>query len=468
SLHPPSDASDASLHPPSDASLHPPSDASARLRRLDDARIRRRRCNVEHYRYIKPAKLNPWKRRIVPYRGIAVFLGGIENGPKCPFDRYLVNKALDVYTKRAVLKVSLSVVALISYSAGKQAFWGSGVIFASFWDNDSLCYSVLTSGTLLRPPASHACDRPINFIMKERRKRRVEPDDQDYLPIDEKIDVYLKGGNLCEGKIVTYDPHYNIAVLTFKSDKRLPCAVLRPLDDSLASDNAPTNVPYLPVKLVPGDVVVALARFPQKSIDIMAAPGKYSADCIDDNTKLNCMELFRADCKITKCGIGGPVISCAGEVIGISFYAEHYTPFLPINIFFKWWSHHSVTRSHCRPSLGMKVANLHTADLGTLDQVRKLGISGGIIVKKVLSGSPAENCGLRPGDVVFKCSDTLVGGPLQLFESIWDMAGKVVDVVVVREGSYKNMKIEVKDITSADEFYQWLLPRAYVTTSREL
>jgi hypothetical protein len=34
------------------------------------------------------------------------------------------------------------------------------------------------------------------------------------------------------------------------------------------------------------------------------------------------------------------------------------------------------------------------------------------------------------------------------------MAGKSVEVAVVREGSYKNMKIEVKDITSEDEFYQ--------------
>ncbi|KAK2426383.1 putative protease Do [Trifolium repens] len=81
--------------------------------------------------------------------------------------------------------------------------------------------------------------------------------------------------------------------------------------------------------------------------------------------------------------------------------------------------------------------------------------------ESVLSGSPAENCGLRPGDVLFKFSDTIVVSPLQLFEIIWDMAGKTVEVAVVREGSYKNMKIEVKDITSADEFYQWPVPKAY-------
>ncbi|WJX55266.1 hypothetical protein P8452_41056 [Trifolium repens] len=53
----------------------------------------------------------------------------------------------------------------------------------------------------------------------------------------------------------------------------------------------------------------------------------------------------------------------------------------------------------------------------------------------------------------------------QLFEIIWDMAGKSVEVAVVREGSYKNMKIEVKDITSADEFYKdkcCLLPAQHI------
>ncbi|KAG9131181.1 hypothetical protein Leryth_006043 [Lithospermum erythrorhizon] len=178
-------------------------------------------------------------------------------------------------------------------------------------------------------------------------------------------------------------------------------------------------------------------------MNLILAPGKYSVDRFDENNYFNCLELFRTDCKITKCGIGGPLISFSGEVIGINFYSEHCTPFLPINIFLKWWSHQKVTRGHCRPSLGMKAWQ-------------------GLIVEKVLSGSPAETCGLCPGDIVIKCSDTTIVSPLQFFEIVWGMAGKAIEIVVVREGSYKSMKIEVKDITSADEFYQWLLPREYM------
>ena len=31
-------------------------------------------------------------------------------------------------------------------------------------------------------------------------------------------------------------------------------------------------------------------------------------------------------------GIGGPLLNCYGEVIGVNFYNKRFTPFLPINI----------------------------------------------------------------------------------------------------------------------------------------
>lgn len=333
--------------------------------------------NLNIFRHHKLTVLNPWKREstisygrqyVKPQYVKPQYLKPeLLKPPEAQFCCFNVNTDLDAYINRAVLKVSPSVVALITYKGGKEAFWcSSGVIFGSFWNNDSLNYYVLTSATLLRPPPSHALE---DYITDE-------PEDDHCLPNDGKIDVYLRGGKLCEGIVVTSDPHYSIAVLTFKSDDRIPCAVLRSLDDSLALHNAPTDVqaspchfPGIPVKLIPGDAVIAVGWFTMTPFEIMAAPGRYSADGVDEKTELNCMDLFTADCKITKCGIGGPLISCEGEVIGLNFYAEHCTPFLPVNIFLKWWSQYKFTRSHCRPSLGVKVANLHTADLGTLDQL---------------------------------------------------------------------------------------------------
>jgi hypothetical protein len=131
--------------------------------------------------------LNPWKRhRGCPTPSSHNMPGfrspPVINSSRSRFNCYSVNTGLDAYTKRAVLKVSPSVVALLSYSAGREFFSGSGVIFGSFWKNDSLYYSVLTSATLLRPPPSHRLDMSIKF-----RSDPAHPLDYDCLPIDEKV-----------------------------------------------------------------------------------------------------------------------------------------------------------------------------------------------------------------------------------------------------------------------------------------
>ncbi|XP_062026354.1 putative protease Do-like 14 [Rosa rugosa] len=78
----------------------------------------------------------------------------------------------------------------------------------------------------------------------------------------------------------------------------------------------------------------------------MAAPGIFSIDaCMYSIGACNfdCKELMRADCNISKCGVGGPLINMYGQVIGINFYDLFYTPFLPIDIVRKCLKHFEET-----------------------------------------------------------------------------------------------------------------------------
>ncbi|PNX77182.1 hypothetical protein L195_g033145, partial [Trifolium pratense] len=60
------------------------------------------------------------------------------------------NAFLDIHTKKAVLKVSSSVVALLSYTTGEQElFQSSGVIIENDGNNGHI---VLTSANLIRHP----------------------------------------------------------------------------------------------------------------------------------------------------------------------------------------------------------------------------------------------------------------------------------------------------------------------------
>ncbi|KAM0902473.1 hypothetical protein ACQ4PT_019292 [Festuca glaucescens] len=58
---------------------------------------------------------------------------------------------------------------------------------------------------------------------------------------------------------------------------------------------------------------------------LMATEGEV---LIGKKSKLDCVELCVSTCKITKAGIGGPLIDTHGEFVGMNFYHEEETPFL--------------------------------------------------------------------------------------------------------------------------------------------
>ncbi|GMP97819.1 hypothetical protein CsSME_00045926 [Camellia sinensis var. sinensis] len=131
--------------------------------------------------------------------------------------------------------------------------------------------------------------------------------------------------------VIAYDFHFNIATISIETDVALPTAIIRPLDDSILIDPSEISctwdneVAYKSFqlhrhsnlfRLCLGDMVVAIGCSCDRTLELMAAPGKFSLNCY----KFDCKELFRANCIITKSGVGGPLINRYGEVIGVNFY----------------------------------------------------------------------------------------------------------------------------------------------------
>lgn len=50
---------------------------------------------------------------------------------------------------------------------------------------------------------------------------------------------------------------------------------------------------------------------------------------IDSPSKIDCEELKVSTCKITKAGIGGPLIDTSGNFMGMNFFDDEETPYLP-------------------------------------------------------------------------------------------------------------------------------------------
>jgi len=94
--------------------------------------------------------------------------------------------------------------------------------------------------------------------------------------------IHLYDGRSYEGQVCAFDFHFNIAWIRFQSDRSLPTAILRQVNDYInvdpAEDNSFHHRPhYSHFNLVPGRPIVAVGRYFTKPFDLMAAPGQFTS-----------------------------------------------------------------------------------------------------------------------------------------------------------------------------------------------
>ncbi|KAL6509987.1 hypothetical protein OROHE_020604 [Orobanche hederae] len=358
-----------------------------------------------------------------------------DNSFHTPFGCFPFNEWIDLGTKEAALIVSPSLVSLISYSGDEPIFWASGFCIESYNTNGIHFNNLLTSASLL----CQANNSP---------------------PHGFKVVVILPNGKRCHGDVINFDMHFNVAIIRIELPTPLPCAILKRIDDSIQSFQSGSHlVPHSSLfKLVPGNPLAALARFHVSPYSLMTAPGKFSIEPCD----LDCRELLRLNAKISKFGIGGPIVNHFGEVVGISFYAEEFVPFLPINVVCKWWEDVKTKKLYPKHCLGIQVSRLLSASSYQLLQIFQKfpTISKGINVEEVTEDSPASLAGICCGDVIVQFAGETVQSSMELLEAAWDKAGKRVDLTVLRssDGARLNLSMVVGGL-SPEQYNEWPLPQ---------
>ncbi|VFQ95032.1 unnamed protein product [Cuscuta campestris] len=334
------------------------------------------------------------------------------------FDQYVqANQGLDFVTKSAALQASSCVVSLISFSGPNHLFTCSGIVIKCDNVDDGFCYTILTSASLLRG-SSH----------------------KSVLPDDLKVDVYLSNRSLCRAEVESYDFHYNVCSLSFKSTACLQIAVIGNIDGSSMAPmrtHSSRSFQLVPHRETAVDLssqmdVIALGRYHDPPYHIMAAPGVLRLE----DSGLDCEDLLMTSCRITKNGIGGPVISYSGCVIGISYYKSVFTPFLPINIALRCLEHLRTSSKVPRPWLGLKLSDLHTLRLGELEKINQTfpQLVEGVVVTEVEPESPASHAGLCRGDVIVQLDRMPVTRTLKFKGLVLDKANGPLEVIVKRVG----------------------------------
>ncbi|CAL4992624.1 unnamed protein product [Urochloa decumbens] len=191
-------------------------------------------------------------------------------------------------TEKVASSLSLSVVSLASFLDGgareKTRFFAcTGVIIGSF----KSMTRILTSASLVT----------VNKKIDENLK----------------IQVLLPTNKHTEGKLQDYDLRYNIAVVTITD---FHCRRIANLHAKRDDESYPK--------------VVAIGRIFETG-ELMATSGVLT----DNSSKLVSEETGASTCKVTKAGIGGPLIAHNGNFIGMNFYGAKETPYVPRNIILK-------------------------------------------------------------------------------------------------------------------------------------
>ncbi|KAL6853958.1 hypothetical protein ACP4OV_019987 [Aristida adscensionis] len=192
------------------------------------------------------------------------------------------------FRKKVSSNIHRSVVALASFNGERRCFACSGVFIE--WNTSTV---ILTSASLVR---------------KSGDKNKIDE--------NLRIEVLLPDKRRREGTLQHYNLHYNVALVSVKDFRALRPACVEPIC-------------YERIK------VAAVGRC-FESGTLMAASGRP----VIWTAKRGCKYLIYSSCKITKAGIGGPLVDFEGKVLGMNFYAKKSgTPFLPWNTIIEILAH---------------------------------------------------------------------------------------------------------------------------------
>ncbi|QEY33085.1 trypsin-like serine protease [Synechococcus sp. RSCCF101] len=223
----------------------------------------------------------------------------------------------------------------------------------------------------------------------------------------DQVAVTMASGEQVDGAVVGADPVTDIALVRITPPPGLQAA---PLGDSDALDVGDWAIalgtPYGLERTVTLGIVSSLHR----NISSLGFADKR-------------LDLIQTDAAINPGNSGGPLVNAAGEVIGINTLVRSGPGAglgfaIPIALAERVAAQLSDGRDVLHPYLGVQLVPL-TARLAREhnrdpNAVLQLPEREGALVQKVIAGSPAEDAGLRRGDLVVAAGDRSIPDPAAL------------------------------------------------------
>jgi len=243
-----------------------------------------------------------------------------------------------------------------------------------------------------------------------------------------RIEVTLASGKTTSATLVSHDPRTDLAVIKVVHDKPLPVITIGTSSD-----------------LMIGETVLALGN--AYGYEHTVTRGIVSAlhRDVEVSRTQRYDNLIQTDASINPGNSGGPLLNINGEMIGVNVAvragAQGIGFAIPVDKVLE---------------VVASLLSVERVDHTWHGIVARTGSQRGVIVETVHSRSPAENVGVRAGDVITQIGETLVARPLDIERGLLGhRAGDSVSVTVMRAGAEEKLDLALavarRDILTIEE-----------------
>lgn len=243
-----------------------------------------------------------------------------------------------------------------------------------------------------------------------------------------RIEVTLASGKTTSATLVSHDPRTDLAVIKVEHDKPLPVITIGTSSD-----------------LMIGETVLALGN--AYGYEHTVTRGIVSAlhRDVEVSRTQRYDNLIQTDASINPGNSGGPLLNINGEMIGVNVAvragAQGIGFAIPVDKVLE---------------VVASLLSVERVDHTWHGIVARTDSQRGVIVETVHSRSPAENVGVRAGDVITQIGETLVARPLDIERGLLGhRAGDSVSVTVMRAGAEEKLDLALavarRDILTIEE-----------------
>ncbi|WP_414752580.1 HhoA/HhoB/HtrA family serine endopeptidase [Anabaena sp. CCY 9910] len=242
----------------------------------------------------------------------------------------------------------------------------------------------------------------------------------------DEVTVTLKDGRTFDGKVLGEDPVTDVAVI------------------KINANNLPTVAVGNSEVLQPGEAVIAIGNplglNNSVTSGIISATGRSSTDIGASDKRV---DYLQTDAAINPGNSGGPLLNARGQVIGMNTAiiqgAQGLGFAIPINTVQKVAQELITQGKVDHPYLGVQMATLTPQVKERINE--RLGdrinitADRGVLLVRIVPGSPAADAGLRPGDIIQSINNqsvTTVEEVQRIVEN--SQIGKPLQVQIERNG----------------------------------